>query len=38
MNDYYEQGLNVLKDISWMEETEKDLLVGFVEYLRVRNK
>lgn len=38
MNDYYEQGLNVLKDISWMEETEKDLLVGFVEYLRIRNK
>ena len=38
MNEYYEEGLNILKDITWIGTNEKDLLIGFVEYLRIRNK
>ena len=38
MNHYYEEGLNVMKGLSWIKDSEKDLLIGFVEYLKMRNK
>ena len=38
MNKYYDEGLKVLNSIKWINKDKKDLLEGFVEYLRVRNK
>lgn len=38
MNDLYNDALNILENISWIEESKKDILRGFVEYLRNRNK
>jgi geranylgeranyl pyrophosphate synthase len=38
MNDYYNQSLNDLEKIDWIDDKKKDLLRGFIEYLRNRNK
>ena len=34
----YDEALDILNKIDWMKEDEKDLLYGFVEYLRNRKK
>ncbi len=38
MNEMYDESLNILSNISWIKEDKKELLKGFVEYLRTRNK
>ena len=38
MNKMYDESLNILDNIEWIEEEKKELLRGFVEYLRSRNK
>ena len=38
MNQLYDDSLNSLNNISWIKEEKKNLLRGFVEYLRNRNK
>lgn len=38
MNDLYDEALNCLKNIKWIDEDNKKILFGFVEYLRKRNK
>ena len=38
MNELYDDGLKILKNIEWIKEEDKNILYGFVEYLRKRNK
>lgn len=38
MNNMYDTSLNILNNISWIKEDKKNLLRGFIEYLRTRNK
>ncbi len=38
MNNMYDGSLTILNNISWIKEDKKDLLRGFIEYLRTRNK
>ena len=38
MNKMYDESLDILNNISWMSDDKKELLRGFVEYLRKRNK
>lgn len=38
MNTLYDESLNILDKIKWIDEDKKCLLRGFVEYLRNRNK
>ena len=38
MNNMYDESLNILNNISWIKEDKKDLLRGFVEFLKTRNK
>ncbi len=38
MNKLYDESLSILDNITWIEESKKDILRGFVEYLRIRNK
>ena len=38
MNKMYDESINILNNIDWIDETKKDILRGFVEYLRNRNK
>ena len=38
MNQLYDESLEVLDHITWIKEDKKELLRGFVEYLRTRNK
>ena len=38
MNNYYNDGLKILDSIKWIDRDKKDLIEGFVEYLRTRNK
>lgn len=38
MNKLYDEALEILNKIDWMSTDEKDLLYGFVEYLRNRKK
>lgn len=38
MNTMYDDAIESLNSISWIKEDKKDLLRGFVEYLRSRNK
>ena len=38
MNEMYDEALNILESINWIKEDKKELLRGFVEYLRTRNK
>jgi transglutaminase/protease-like cytokinesis protein 3 len=35
---YFDEGLKILKNIDWISEDDKNILYGFVEYLRKRNK
>ena len=34
----YDKSLSILNNISWIKEDKKDLLRGFVEFLKTRNK
>lgn len=38
MNKFYDEGINNLNNIDWIDEDKKNILRGFVEYLRTRNK
>lgn len=38
MNKYYDEGIKILNSIKWISNDKKELLEGFIEYLRVRNK
>lgn len=38
MNNLYDEGLNMLNNFSWMSREDKDILKGFVIYLKERNK
>ena len=38
MNDFYDEGINILNNISWISDDKKDLIEGFIEYLRNRKK
>ena len=38
MNSMYDESLEILNNISWIKEDKKELLQGFVESLRNRNK
>lgn len=38
MNKLYDESLSILENINWINEDKKDILRGFVEYLRNRNK
>ena len=38
MNKFYDEGINNLNNIDWIDEDKKNILIGFVEYLRNRNK
>ena len=38
MNKYYDESLEILNNISWIDKNKKEILEGFVNYLRERNK
>ena len=38
MNELYDESINVLNNIKWISEEDKNILNGFVEYLRKRDK
>lgn len=38
MNELYDEATNILKNISWIENEKKEILEGFIEYLRTRKK
>ena len=38
MNTMYDESIEILNNITWIKEDKKDILKGFVEYLRNRNK
>lgn len=38
MNSLYDESLKILDDITWISEEKKDILKGFVDYLRIRDK
>lgn len=38
MNKMYDDSINELNSISWIDSDKKNILIGFVEYLRNRNK
>ena len=38
MNELYNDALTVLNDIDWISNNDKKILIGFIEYLRKRNK
>lgn len=38
MNEMYNESLEILEKIDWIKEDKKDILRGFVEFLRTRNK
>ncbi|MBR2678223.1 MAG: polyprenyl synthetase family protein [Bacilli bacterium] len=38
MNKYYDEAIDILNDINWIDLDKKKILQGFVEYLRERNK
>ena len=38
MNKMYDESINELNSISWIDSDKKNILIGFVEYLRNRNK
>ncbi len=38
MNSLYDEGLNILENISWLSKENKNILMGFVEYLKERNR
>lgn len=38
MNKLYDESINELNNINWIDLDKKNILIGFVEYLRNRNK
>ncbi len=38
MNNMYNEGLNLIKKINWINNDKKNLLIEFVEFLKNRNK
>ena len=38
MNRLYDESIQVLNNIKWISEDKKEILQGFIEYLRERNK
>ena len=38
MNKYYDEALKDLDSISWIDKDKKEILQGFVDYLRERVK
>lgn len=38
MNNLYNESLEIINKIKWIDESKKEILIGFVEYLRSRNK
>ena len=38
MNKLYDESLSILENINWIEDNKKEILKGFVDYLRNRNK
>ncbi len=38
MNNMYDESIKILDNIKWIKDDKKELLKGFVEYLRKRNK
>lgn len=38
MNKLYDEGVDLLKNINWINQNDKNLLFGFIEYLRKRKK
>ena len=38
MNKLYDEATKLLDNVTWLEPEKKELLAGFIEYLRTRNK
>ena len=38
MNQLYDEAMKCLEKINWLTEEKKEILIGFVEYLKSRNK
>lgn len=38
MNSMYDESIAILDEITWITEDKKNILRGFVDYLRIRNK
>ena len=38
MNTMYDESIDILNNIDWIDSSKKDILRGFVEYLRNRNR
>ena len=38
MNQLYDEAMECLDKINWLTEEKKEILIGFVEYLKSRNK
>lgn len=38
MKDMYNEGLNLIKELKWINNDKKNLLIEFVEFLKNRNK
>jgi len=38
MNNLYDESIELLNNMNWIEDSKKEILKGFVEYLRQRNK
>ena len=38
MNKYYDESIKILNNIKWIDKDKKEILQGFVDYLRERNK
>ena len=36
MNKMYDEGINVIKAIDWIKDEDKNIIFGFLEYLRQR--
>lgn len=38
MNELYNEGINKLNNINWLKEEDKQILLGFIDYLKQRKK
>ena len=38
INNLYEESEKVLNDIDWLKEEDKEIIIGFIEYLKNRRK
>ena len=36
MNKMYDEGINIIKNIDWIKDEDKNIIFGFLEYLRQR--